>query len=73
MTNAEYFHYTLTLNLNTMQPTRKVQQTALMKFMEYLRENHYYISSEMVDKYWELLAWEENVEETSNQQNSNEY
>jgi hypothetical protein len=44
-----------------------------MKFMEYLRENHYYISSEMVDKYWELLAWEENVEETSNQQNSNEY
>jgi hypothetical protein len=56
-----------------MQPTRKVQQTALMKFMEYLRENHYYISSEMVDKYWELLAWEENVEETSNQQNSNEY
>jgi hypothetical protein len=55
------------------QPTRKVQQTALMKFMEFLRENHYYISSEMVDKYWELLAWEENIEETSNQQNSNEY
>lgn len=44
-----------------------------MKFMEYLRENHYYISNEMVDKYWELLAWEENVKETNNQQNSNEY
>lgn len=55
------------------QPTRQVQQTALMKFMEFLSKEHYYISPEMVDKYWELIYWEENVEEVNNQQDSIEY
>lgn len=49
------------------QPTKKVQQTALMRFMEYLRENNHYISPDMIDKYWELIYWEENVEEVNNQ------
>lgn len=44
-----------------------------MKFMEFIREKHYYISPEMVDKYWELIYWEENVEEVNNQQDSIEY
>lgn len=39
-------------------PSKKVQQTALMKFMEFLRVKGYYISEEMVDKYWELIMWE---------------
>ena len=55
------------------QPTKKVQQTALMRFMEYLRENNHYISPDMIDKYWELIYWEENVEEVNNQQNNMEY
>ena len=42
----------------TNQPDKIVQQTALMKFMEFIRENNYYISPKMVDKYWELLTWE---------------
>jgi hypothetical protein len=50
------------------QPSKAVQQTALMKFMEFLRENHYYISSEMVDKYWELLYWEDNYSEQEKQE-----
>lgn len=45
------------------QPSKAVQQTALMKFMEFLRENNYYISTKMVDKYWELLTWEEKYTE----------
>ena len=40
------------------QPSKAVQQTALMKFMEYLRDSNYYISEDMVDKYWELITWE---------------
>ena len=50
------------------QPSKAVQQSALMKFMEFLRENHYYISSEMVDKYWELLYWEDNYSEQEKQE-----
>jgi len=41
--------------------------------MEYLRENNHYISPDMIDKYWELIYWEENVEEVNNQQNNMEY
>jgi len=50
------------------QPSKAVQQTALMKFMEFLKENHYYISSEMVDKYWELLYWEDNYNQEEKQE-----
>lgn len=34
------------------------RKTGLMLFMEYLRLNNYYISTKMVDKYWELIKWE---------------
>ena len=44
-----------------------------MKFMEFLRENNYYISSSMVDKYWELIYWEENVESANNKKDTMEY
>ena len=50
------------------QPSKAVQQTALMKFMEFLSDNHYYISPEMVDKYWELLYWEDNYSEQEKQE-----
>jgi len=42
----------------TNQPEKMVQQTALMKFMEFLSDNHYHIDHHMVDKYWELITWE---------------
>ncbi len=58
----------MTYKPSTMEQNKIVQQTALMKFMEFLRENHYYISSEMVDKYWELLYWEDNYSEQEKQE-----
>lgn len=48
------------------QPEHIVQQTALMKFMEYLRENNYYIDNKMVERYWELMTWEREYSKEQN-------
>jgi hypothetical protein len=35
--------------------------TPLQKFMEFMRENHYWIGNELVDKYWELIIEEKEL------------
>jgi hypothetical protein len=35
--------------------------TPLQKFMEFMRENHYWIGNELVDKYWQLITDEKEM------------
>ena len=35
--------------------------TPLQKFMDFMRENHYWIGNELVDKYWELIIEEKEL------------
>ena len=46
------------------------EKTTLEMFMEFMRENNYYIGQNLVDYYWELRTLDE---KRKNQENNNSY